>query len=124
MEGRAMNRINMRVRRGAPITFGNVNTGPGDPALLTQRKAVLRRAGPGLVVDESAPVAADFVVTFRAATVDVAAGFNFSIDADTSKTLAAGIYAVNGALGAAGVPVVITDPLFIQIEETTTDDVV
>jgi hypothetical protein len=118
-----VSRVNLTVRRGAPITFGNVNTGPGDPALLTQRKAVLRRAGPGPSVDEAAPVAAEFTIVFRAATVDVAAGFDFTLSGDATKALEPGNYAVNVALGASGVPVIVSPPLFIAIEQTTTDDV-
>jgi hypothetical protein len=118
-----MARINMKVRRGAPITFGNFNKGPGDVSLLTNRKATLRLATPDREVDESAPVAAQFTITPRAAAGDIPAGFDFTVSGDITKTLESGVYAVNVALGAGGTPLGITEPLFILIERTTTDDV-
>lgn len=118
-----MNRVNMIIYRGMPLVFGVAAT-LGDPTLLTDRRAFLKPALPGPEVPPAVTASvATLTITPRAALGGVAAGFDFSLSSVATRALLPGIYVTNVALGFAGEPAIILDPLFIQVRETTTDDV-
>ncbi len=119
-------RITYRFLRGASIKLGLQAT-EGDPLILTQRKADLKRAALGpSVPPPSEPVAASFVITARAAVIlpkPIAAGFDLTLPDDVVRGLPAGIYVVTPAFGAGEDVWEIAAPLFIAIDEVTTDRV-
>jgi hypothetical protein len=116
--------IAYRFGRGEPIFVQLEDVEGGDSSPLTDRKAVLKKALPGPRVPPAAAVSvAQFLITPRAATPQIASGFDLIIPASVSKTLDVGLYVVTPAFGAGGVVQQIADALFIEIKETTTDSV-
>ena len=86
----------------------------GDPLTVTGISAKLRAIAPGrTTIAPSAPVAADFTVTNRAANGSVPAGWDL-VAASTS--LAAGRYGADARLVIAG-GVIITDMITVEIRE-------
>ena len=125
-----MSLANLRIQRGEPLIVSLAEDMGSDPSsALTQRRAVLKRAGAGpSVPDASVPAVAEFTITSRvasgSATGAVAAGFDLALSAAQTKALAPGVYVVNPAFGAGGSVLSIEQPLFILVSETTTDVVV
>lgn len=119
-------RITYRFPRGAPVRLGLQET-TGDSSALTERRAVLKKAGPGMTMPPATgPAAATFTITARAAVtlpVPVAKGFDLVLSDDVARALPAGVYVVTPAFGANGDVWEIAAPLFIAIDEVTTDSV-
>lgn len=70
-------------------------------------------------IDPTAPVAATFVPSVRAAVGDIPAGWTLTIDATTSADLAAGTYVADARLTVAG-GTITTDHITIVITEPAT----
>jgi len=92
----------------------------GDSLSVSAIEAKLRKLAPGKrTLDPDTPVAATFAVSAREATVDVPAGWTFTIDAAASAALAGGLYLADARMVVAS-GVVVTHPVMIQIEEPAT----
>lgn len=86
----------------------------GDPLAVTEITAKLRAIASGrTTISASAPVAATFIVTARAANGDVPAGWNLVAD---SALLSVGRYGADARIIILGAPV-ITDMALIEIRK-------
>jgi hypothetical protein len=119
------NQISQRIAHGQPVLFARVAT-VGDPSLITSALCNVKRAiSTSGVLKVPSPDAANVtqcVPTFRAATAELAAGFDLVL-MTAAQSLAAGpgVYCFNDAYGIGGVPVDIEDEaIFFEILPSTT----
>lgn len=106
-------------QRGETISLA-LDAVTGDPLSVTAIDAVMKAVSPGRTgVADSAPVAATFSVSPRAAMGEIPPGWTLSIDASTSSTLAAGNYLADARLQVAG-GVIVTEPVAIRIAPSVT----
>lgn len=106
-------------QRGETITLA-LDAVTGDPALVTDVAAVLKRLPAGqLTVPVGTAVAAAFDVVDRAADGSTPAGWTLTIDAATSAALAAGGYQADARLTMAG-GVIVTEAVSLRIRESVT----
>ncbi len=107
----------MIFQRGETISLA-LDAVSGDPLTVTSITAAMKAVAPGRTsVSASAPVAAAFVISPRAAVGDVPAGWTLSIDANVSASLPSGHYLADARLGVGG-GVIITETVMIQIRES------
>jgi hypothetical protein len=92
----------------------------GDPADVLAISAVMKALPPGRTsVSQSAPVAATFTVTPRAAAGDIPPGWVMTVSAAASALLTAGSYLADARLEVAG-GVIITDSIGLRIRPSVT----
>ena len=106
-------------QRGETILMAiDINAGDGDAVTIIS--ADLRKLAPGRMgLERTAPVAASFTLTQRAAVGDVAAGWDAEISADDCLALTSGLYMTDVRMTIGG-KVVVDDPICIQITEPAT----
>ena len=86
-----------RFRRGETIALP-LDAVRGDPGMVTEIRAELRKMQPGGGVDHAGAPAAVFEVETRAASPGSFAGWTFTLDADVSGGLAIGKYRADARL--------------------------
>lgn len=90
----------------------------GDPATVTAITAKLKAVPAGrTTAPASAPVAASFAVSGRAATSEFPSGWTLTIPAATSAMLATGAYLADARLEVAG-GVIVTESVALRLRET------
>lgn len=106
-------------QRGETISIA-LDAVTGDPLTVTAISAVMKSVPPGRTgVPDSAPVAATFSISQRAAVGDIPPGWTLTIDAVTSAMLTAGNYLADARLEVAG-GVIMTEPVAIRIKPSVT----
>jgi hypothetical protein len=106
-------------QRGETVSLA-LDAVTGDPLSVSAITAVLKAVPPGrTAVPQSAPVAATFAISPRAAAGDIAAGWTLTISAATSATLSPGAYAADARL-VVGSGVIVTEPVDIRIKPSVT----
>ena len=106
-------------QRGETISLA-LDALSGGSASVTAISAQLKAVAPGRMhVSPEAPVAANFVISPRAAADALPAGWTLTIAPAVSATLSAGFYAADARIEIAG-GVVITDPVSLRIRDAVT----
>lgn len=90
----------------------------GDPLSVTAMSAAMKAVAPGRTsISAGTPVASVFAISPRAAQGDIPPGWNLTVDAATSATLAPGNYLADARLDVGG-GVVITESVAISVRES------
>lgn len=106
-------------QRGETISLA-LDAVTGDPLIVTALTATMKALAPGRTyVDNTAPVAASFEITPRAALGDNPAGWNLTIAAGVCAGLSAGAYLADAKI-TAGSGIIITDSVAIRIQPSVT----
>lgn len=104
-------------QRGETISLA-LDALSGDPASVTAIAAKLKAVPPGrTTAPASAPIAASFTITNRAASGAELAGWTLTVAAATSATLTPGAYLADARLSV-GAGVIVTESVAIRLRET------
>lgn len=106
-------------QRGETISLA-LDAVTGDPLSVTAISAAMKAVAPGRTgVSAAAPVAAAFNITPRAASGDIAPGWNLTVGATQSALLPAGHYLADARIEVGG-GVIITESIGITLRESVT----
>ncbi len=106
-------------QRGETISLA-LDAVTGDPLSVTAIGAAMKAVPPGRTgVADSAPVAATFSISPRAAQGDIPPGWTLTINAAISAALSPGSYLADARLEVAG-GVIVTEPVPIRIAPSVT----
>lgn len=104
-------------QRGETISLA-LDALSGDPMSVTAMAAKLKAVPPGRTnAPASAPIAANFVITNRAASGDDPAGWTLTIPATASATLTPGAYLADARLDVGG-GVIVTESVAIRLRDS------
>lgn len=105
------------VIRSGETLFMSLDVKEGDPSIVTSVVARLKPAGPnGSIPSRSVPAVADFLVTFRPATVDRPVGWNLLIEDEVTFNFKPGIYVADARFSYVDGSSQQTEPVLIEIK--------
>ena len=106
-------------QRGETVSLA-LDAVQGDTAIVSTITAALKPIAAGrTMADPTAPVAATFAVSSRAAAGEIPAGWTLTLTAAVSSALSAGTYLADAKLVVAG-GVTITEPVAIRLIDAVT----
>ena len=110
---------NFVFQRGETISLA-LDAVTGDPLLVTAISAAMKAVAPGRTgVSTTAPVAAAFNITARAAVGDIPPGWNLTVGAAQSALLPAGHYLADARIEVGG-GVIVTESIGLHLRESVT----